>query len=314
MTVFKNISLVCDGLSDETDSFRQALSQTRANKADLNVLLLPPKLPASYGTHQEKFQSALMEGVKETLSTVAGELDIELGSFPITYATEVGSRSSVHIVRDCLRHQRDLVIKQAISASERPGFHAADVELLRKCPAPVWLCRPIMKHRNEIQVAVAVDPEHEDTPTRDLVIRMVNLARRIAEQCNGTLMVISAWDFPFERELSTNPFLPMMPAEDITAQVNRSRDEHRAKLDTLLSEAGASEVAVVKHARGQPDNVVPAQAEADGVDILVMGTVARAHLAGLLIGNTAENVLHKLSCSLLALKPSNFVSPISAYD
>ncbi|MFO0070344.1 MAG: universal stress protein, partial [Alphaproteobacteria bacterium] len=30
-------------------------------------------------------------------------------------------------------------------------------------------------------------------------------------------------------------------------------------------------------------------------------------------GNTAENILQKLSCSLLALKPNGFVSPVKAY-
>ena len=49
------------------------------------------------------------------------------------------------------------------------------------------------------------------------------------------------------------------------------------------------------------------------IDILVMGTVARTGISGFIIGNTAENTVQKLSCSLMALKPQGFVSPVKAY-
>jgi nucleotide-binding universal stress UspA family protein len=42
-----------------------------------------------------------------------------------------------------------------------------------------------------------------------------------------------------------------------------------------------------------------------------MGTVARGGIAGLLIGNTAERMLRKLPCSVLAVKPEGFVCPVS---
>jgi hypothetical protein len=41
-----------------------------------------------------------------------------------------------------------------------------------------------------------------------------------------------------------------------------------------------------------------------------MGTVARSGLQGLLTGNTAENVLPWIDCSLVAVKPQGFVSPV----
>jgi nucleotide-binding universal stress UspA family protein len=44
-----------------------------------------------------------------------------------------------------------------------------------------------------------------------------------------------------------------------------------------------------------------------------MGTVARTGISGFIIGNTAENILQKIDCSLLALKPQGFVSPVKAY-
>lgn len=48
----------------------------------------------------------------------------------------------------------------------------------------------------------------------------------------------------------------------------------------------------------------------ENIDILVMGTLARTGIAGFVIGNTAENIVQSIECSLVALKPEGFVSPI----
>ena len=42
-----------------------------------------------------------------------------------------------------------------------------------------------------------------------------------------------------------------------------------------------------------------------------MGTVARTGIPGLLIGNTAESVLSQVGCSVIAVKPDGFVSPVA---
>ena len=41
-------------------------------------------------------------------------------------------------------------------------------------------------------------------------------------------------------------------------------------------------------------------------------TVARSGAGGMIIGNTAERVLNRMNCSVLALKPDGFVSPVKA--
>ena len=46
------------------------------------------------------------------------------------------------------------------------------------------------------------------------------------------------------------------------------------------------------------------------VDLVVMGTVARSGLSGMIIGNTAEQILSRIECSVLALKPAGFVCPV----
>ncbi len=49
----------------------------------------------------------------------------------------------------------------------------------------------------------------------------------------------------------------------------------------------------------------------NSIDLVVMGTVARTGIAGFIVGNTAEKLLPRISCSILALKPEGFRTPVT---
>jgi len=53
--------------------------------------------------------------------------------------------------------------------------------------------------------------------------------------------------------------------------------------------------------------VITELAQGKVINLIVMGTVSRAGIAGLLIRNTAEKVLQQVDCSNLTVKPEGFV-------
>lgn len=57
--------------------------------------------------------------------------------------------------------------------------------------------------------------------------------------------------------------------------------------------------------------LIPKLAQTKGIELIVMGTVCRTGVAGLIIGNTAENILRQVDCSVLTVKPEGFVSPVN---
>ncbi|WP_300317751.1 universal stress protein [Idiomarina sp.] len=63
---------------------------------------------------------------------------------------------------------------------------------------------------------------------------------------------------------------------------------------------------VMHHKRGAPENIVPLVIRNNEVSTLVIGSLSRTGFLGMLIGNTAENLLQKLSCSVLTFKPDEF--------
>ena len=45
-------------------------------------------------------------------------------------------------------------------------------------------------------------------------------------------------------------------------------------------------------------------------DLLVMGTISRTGIAGLVLGSTAERMLGLVDCSILAVKPRGFETTV----
>ena len=64
--------------------------------------------------------------------------------------------------------------------------------------------------------------------------------------------------------------------------------------------------------KGKPSKEIPLMVEKYNIDLVVMGTVARTGIPGFIIGNTAEAILELIQCSVLAIKPDGFKSPIEA--
>ena len=242
----------------------------------------------------------------------AFELDDGTTDPEVIVDVECGDTPAVRIVRRVLRNDHDLLIKQAQPAERRMGFRALDMQLLRLCPCPVWLCRPISRSHNEMRVAVAVDPQSLEPSGHDLALQLLRLARSLADTCSGELDVVSCWDFEFEEALRHSVWVKV-PDASVDASLLEAEQSHRAALDALIAESGISDRLRVHHVRGRAEQEIPRIVDELGIDILVMGTVARSGIPGFVIGNTAENILRELSCSLLALKPNGFVSPVRAY-
>ena len=82
-------------------------------------------------------------------------------------------------------------------------------------------------------------------------------------------------------------------------------------LDELLHVDYAKPSEFHRHVkRGRPAEVIQQLSEKIQADLLVMGGACRTRVPGFLIGSTAEIVLTDVDCSVLAIKPKGFVSPL----
>ncbi|HBE93283.1 MAG TPA: universal stress protein UspA, partial [Gammaproteobacteria bacterium] len=100
---------------------------------------------------------------------------------------------------------------------------------------------------------------------------------------------------------------------DVDGIEERSLALHRQGLDRLLTNLSVAETR--RHlVLGPPEEVIPKLISREGIELIVMGTVARIGIQGLLIGNTAERILDSVDCSVLAIKPTGFETPVTLED
>lgn len=311
MRQFRNILFVSHGPREDAGALKQALSQARNNQASISALIVYPGFPADLLRYRVQHETALVAHLDAAINAARQAIGCSEAELPVRIHLEGGAMPATRIIQHALRGGHDLVVKDAEPILGSWGMHKLDMDLLRKCPVPVWLSRPIERHRGDIRVAVAIDPVSAEPAGHALSLQLLRISRELADTCSGTLDVVSCWDHEYEEYLRDNPWIQVAAAE-LAGSVEQARQAHREALDAVLGEAGITGDLQVHHVRGRPEQLVPAFVRKHDVDILVMGTVARTGVHNLLIGNTAEAVVRRLECSLLALKPAGFVSPVKA--
>lgn len=307
-----HILFVSQGLVDETEALTQAMSLARNNRAILTALVVCPPFPRQMKHYRERYEASLKAQLAHAIQAARDVVKVDESELPLHIDIESGDAPAIRIIRHALKHAHDLVIKAAEPKEGGKGFKAIDMELLRKCPCPVWLTRPIHRHRNAIRVAVAIDPQSSAPEGHDLSLHLLKEARALADTCSGELSVLSCWEYEFEEYLRHNVWLKISD-DELNQQIGAAKAEHQAAQQRLLQASGIQGALQLHLLRGHAEHVIPRYVAEQGIDILVMGTVARTGISGFFIGNTAENIVQTLACSLLALKPNGFVSPVAAY-
>jgi universal stress protein E len=218
-------------------------------------------------------------------------------------------RPATVLIQEVLRSHHDLLMRshaREIAASGPKPFGAVDMELLRKCPCPVLLSR----HGSPAprpQIVAAVNASTEEAEEQALNVKIVELALLMASHLEtGPPRLLQVWTPFAERTIRSHS------ADDQFANyVEGARQRAAADLTGLVrSFEGRLPETQATVRRGEPQDVIPEFVVAEGIDLVVMGTVGRAGIAGMLIGNTAERVLRKLPCSVMTVKPDGFTSPV----
>jgi universal stress protein E len=232
----------------------------------------------------------------------------------ITVSVELlHGRAGLETVREVIRGGHDLLLKDA-ETTDGGRFASSDMYLLRTCPCPAWLVRPIHRDKLFARILAAVDPLPEELEPigaearKALNARILELSISLAEWDGGEVHVIHVWEAPVEGLLRWRGEASREQVDHYTQAVrNAAREALDRFLAPFIDRIGRGQVHLV---RGTAGEAIPQFAETRDVDLIVMGTVARTGIAGFVIGNTAETILQRVRCSVLAVKPPGFVSPV----
>jgi nucleotide-binding universal stress UspA family protein len=236
----------------------------------------------------------LLAGLAEGLGGSTVEVDVLRG------------RPAAALTREVVRSGHDLLVRShARDLAARAPYGAVDLQLVRHCPCAVWVVAPGMRSAPR-RIVAAVHARPDDPVEQDLNVKILETALTMSRLEQGRLVVLQAWTTFAEEVLRT------WCSEDEIAEANeQARRTAAESLETLTARFGDRlGAAAVELRRGRPEEVIPEFVVEQDVDLVVLGTVGRGRLAGFLIGNTAERLLRKLVCSVVAVKPDGFVSTV----
>jgi universal stress protein E len=222
----------------------------------------------------------------------------ELAASGVSVELEVVEETpGLAIIRSVLRSGADLVIvgKRATSVHDQRKMGSVSLKLARKCPCVVSILKPGSRPRPACVVAA--------TDRGPVGGRVVAEAAALASGAGGVLHVIHAIQVGIQTQ--------MEGGDAIDAFIRSERDLASSEVALQLKSAGYEGEWEMHAGQTSPARAVLEAEQRLAPDVVVMGSISRAGIAGLLVGATAERMLGMLDCSLLIVKPDDFVCPVT---
>ncbi len=226
------------------------------------------------------------------------------------------------IIREVLHSGHDLLIKLPEKCDWLDRlFSSDDMHLFRKCPCPVWIVKPQLK-KSYRRILAAVNVSDTFSPAVQesqhvLNQQILEMACSMAVSDFAELHVVHVWDAIGEIAMR-GPFMDM-PEEKIIAYVEQERQQRSTKLNKLIQNVvdkfgKDSQKYIDLHThliKGEVRKEISELALKIEADLVVMGTVERTGIHGFIMGNTAETILNQIDCSVMAIKPPGFETPVT---
>lgn len=307
MNRFKKILYLANN-NDNSEWYGLAEVQNLARLNDASVCVISVVCPPHHVLSQ------LLPGSGELLDHLIEDKEKELDQVAYNDGWQgidldrqvLSGKDFIVVVQKVLRDGYDLLVVEDMSIV---GMSQLTMKMIRKCPCPVWIVRKTMK-RSCKKILAAVDFESDSEESRRLNQKIVELSHSLAQRENGEAYYLHAWQLDYEAMLRSPRF--NLQSDEVDVLKKELCALREKELERLFVQSHISpQKERIHFVEGETVEVIKRKLMELDIDILVMGTVARAGISGLLIGNKAERLLTDIGCSVLAVKPANFVSPVT---
>lgn len=250
---------------------------------DAEAVLLHSIAPYAAGKHGSSQYPVVAE---RTLDQVADRFRALGVAARVAISVEMPWRA---IVRCVIRDGIDLVFAgRRNEASQLPlGLGSVSSQLVRRCPTTVWVAKPGGDLAPRcVLAATDLSPVSE---------RVVEYAAFVARHYGAHLHLGHA--FPLRADASRTGVEKLVACER----------EQRRRISEQVERAGGARDVSIHVVRSTPTRGLLDLCAHLAPDLVVMGTLSRSGI----VGDTALRLLGRLDCSLLTVKPDDFVCPIA---
>lgn len=292
MLPFKTIMVVLAAQRANQPAWLQALAWAKATGAVLQVLVpvapdVKPGLELAPGLQdmaEHNAETSAQHWWRDEMQAEAPE-GTEFSPVATTHPGEL-------ILHEARRFEAELVLIASDFLEDwRP--------LLRHLPCPMLLVRRAAAPRI---LAAALGAGAEDAAHRLLNQVVIEHLQALAPSFDAQIRVLSALPNPAELvPLMGDAYAASYVAADLESTYRESIEKQAAGFGLAA--------AVVKVLPGRPDVALPELVRQESVDCLLLGTVARSGFAAFWLGNTAEDILPRVDCDVLVLRPQDYIEP-----
>lgn len=305
---FQKILAVIDSNLEQQKSLARAIEISQKTGASITAFLTIYDFSYEMTTmlsmdERETMRQAVVDDRTEWLANLIEE-DFAHAHCTIDIKVVWHNRPYESIIYEVIDKAYDLIVKgtQRHGVLQSVIFTPTDWHIMRKAPVPVLLVK-----------------EH-DWPIGGKVLAALNLGADIVEhQSLNQQITHHALQFAalLKAELHLVNAYPGTPSNIVIeipefdpSHYNQTIRQHH--LDAMQAHARQHNIAPPHcHVEeGLPEDIIPQYEQQLDAELVVLGTVGRQGISAALIGNTAEHVIDKLNCDVLAIKPEGFICPI----
>lgn len=305
---YQKILAVIDPEDEEQKSLLRAIEIAQITRAKITAFLpiydLSYEMTTMLSTDErENMRFAVIEDKSAWLAEMVAPIEKQHG-IKIDLNVEWHNRAWESIICRVIKHDYDLIVKgtQLNDTLKAVIFTPTDWHIMRKSPVPVLLVKDHdWPTGGKVLAAVSVGVEDDDhTALNDCVTRT---AKAFAGLLSAEVHLVNAYPgTPVNIAIEIPEFDPQVYSDSV-------KDHHQGAMTRHAQKHAIPEIC--SHIEeGLPEDVIPALAEKIDAELVILGTVGRQGISGVLIGNTAEHVIDKLNCDVLAIKPDGYESPV----
>ncbi len=307
MEKYQNILAVIDPTTDDQKALKRSIELAKKTNGNITAFLSIYDFSYEMTTmlssdEREAMRQSLINDRMQWLTDLIAKMehdDVIIESKVIWH-----NRPFEPIIEQVLKHNFDIVIKGTHQHDKLKSviFTPTDWHILRKCPCPVLL---VKEHSWPINgnIVAALNVGSDEIEHQSLNKKITEEAIHLSKLILANIHLVNSF-----------PGTPVNIAIEIpefnASEYNESMFNHHK--DAMEKHAKAYSIGV-EHTHveeGLAEDVIEKVADELDAELVILGTIGRTGISAALIGNTAEHVIDRLNCDVLALKPEGYVSPL----
>jgi universal stress protein E len=301
--MFKKILVLADGDDPRQPALRRAIECVAdGGEIEIFAIVYEPMLEGYLGNKEiyEPLRRRVLDERRERAAALAHAVESE----GVRSSSKAVWSHPMHaaVAAEVAASNADLVVAAPANLHQGGGAHGSglthgDWQVVTNARAPLLLVksdgRTPYRH-----IVAAVDPFHTHAKPAALDGRILGVASEMQRRTSATLAAVHCY----------------VPVEYFGADLTRIAasdprlvDARLAAVRSLCAQAGIAESAA-RLLAGAPHAVLTDMQQRGEADLLVMGALARGRFAELVLGNTAERVLHQGAGDVLVVTPPRLES------